>query len=153
MKISRSSVLALFVAASTLAAAADERLDMCDFKPVMNENFSSLLVSPHVLEGARWTAHTPWNGDFGDARFVDPGPTGPFSAGRRTVDHRPSRSDGKWRSGLLAAADASGEGTGCSGRIFRGAHAISVRSWNLARLLARLAEARQKTSARSRKST
>jgi beta-glucanase (GH16 family) len=113
MKIPLGFTFALFVATPTLAATKDGVPDMCDFKPVMNENFASLLVSPHALDGARWTAHTPWNGDFGDARFVDPGPNGPFSVkdGELSITARRG-ADGKWRSGLLAAADASGEGTG-----------------------------------------
>ena len=29
--------------------------------------------------GSRWIAHTPWNGDFGDARFTDPAAGFPFT--------------------------------------------------------------------------
>jgi len=51
----------------------------CPTDIVMNETFDTLSVSPDRIGPARWTAHTPWNGDFGDARFMDPGPDGPFS--------------------------------------------------------------------------
>jgi beta-glucanase (GH16 family) len=105
-------ILAALALASP-ATAAPEGLDLCDFKPVMNEDFTSFLVKPHKLDGARWTAHTPWNGDFGDARFTDPGPNGPFAVndGELTITAKRG-ADGKWRSGLIAAADASGAGTG-----------------------------------------
>ena len=58
-------------------------------------------------------AHTPWRGDFGDAAFSDPGPDGPFSLqdGMLRITARRD-SSGKWRSGLIAAADASGNGAG-----------------------------------------
>ena len=113
MKICDAAATVLLLIVPAFAATADERLDMCDFHPVMNEDFSSLLVSPHVLDGARWTAHTPWNGDFGDARFGDPGPNGPFTVknGELSITARRD-ANGRWRSGLLAAADASGAGTG-----------------------------------------
>jgi beta-glucanase (GH16 family) len=115
----RTRTFLVFFVASTAAAAADEKLDMCDFKPIMDENFASLLVSAHVLDGARWTAHTPWNGDFGDARFSDPGPTGPFTVKDGELSITAKRgADGRWRSGLLAAADASGAGTGVQNGYF-----------------------------------
>jgi beta-glucanase (GH16 family) len=110
--IARCARTLTFLAVSTTAAAADERLDMCDFKPVMNEDFANLVISPRVLDGARWIAHTPWNGDFGDARFVDPGPNGPFTVkdGELSITAKLGP-DGRWRSGLIAAADGSGAGT------------------------------------------
>ncbi len=79
----------------------------------MNEDFASLTVKSRVLGGARWTAHTPWNGDFGDARFTDPGPDGPFAVkdGELLITAKRDGS-GHWRSGLLAAADSTGAGTG-----------------------------------------
>ena len=101
--------LAAICLASSHVARAEDRLDMCDFKPIMNEDFSSLVVHARTLDGARWTAHTPWNGDFGDARFVDPGPNGPFTVKDGALSITASRApDGRWRSGLLAAdADAA----------------------------------------------
>ena len=44
--------------------------------PVMIEEFDFFRVAPWKIGPARWTAHTPWNGDFGDAKFIDPGPDG-----------------------------------------------------------------------------
>ncbi|MCM2294052.1 glycoside hydrolase family 16 protein [Allorhizobium sp. BGMRC 0089] len=77
------------------------------------EDFNDLSIDAHHIGPARWTAHTPWSGDFGDAQFIDPGPQGPFSVkdgilSITAVKH----ADGKWTSGLIAAADASGAGAG-----------------------------------------
>ncbi|MDR3494228.1 MAG: glycoside hydrolase family 16 protein [Ancalomicrobiaceae bacterium] len=95
------------------AAEAGDAIDLCDFKPAFVEDFQTLSVAPRVLGAARWTAHTPWNGDFGDAVFTDPGPVGPFVVkdGQLSITARRG-TDGRWRSGLIAAADASGRGTG-----------------------------------------
>lgn len=85
----------------------------CELVPVLIEDFDDLSVSPNRIGPARWTAHTPWNGDFGDARFTDPGRSGPFSVedGILTIKAWKDRK-GQWRSGLLAAADRSGRGYG-----------------------------------------
>lgn len=91
-----------------------ERLDLCDFELVYSDEFDELAIAPRKLEGkARWTAHTPWNGDFGDAVFSDPRPDWPFTQANgmlRITAHRDE--SGRWRSGLIAAADASGKGQG-----------------------------------------
>ena len=98
---------------ATVTAKADGPIDLCDFKPVFMEDFHDISVAPRIIGDKRWIAHTPWNGDFGDAVFTDPGPNGPFSlkdgalqirARRKPADH--------WVSGLIAAADASGKGRG-----------------------------------------
>jgi hypothetical protein len=57
-------------------------LDLTGYHVVFDEHFAAPLdVSPWG-PGTRWIAHTPWNGDFGDAKFVDPEPGFPF-----TIDH------------------------------------------------------------------
>lgn len=77
------------------------------------EEFNDLSVSPGKIGPARWTAHTPWNGDFGDAHFIDPGPRGPFSVKDGVLSITAVKDiDGRWTSGLLAAADPSGAGHG-----------------------------------------
>ena len=60
-------------------------------------------------ENTKWLAHTPWNGDFGDAQFIDPGPGGPFEftkSGLRIVATKAA--DGKWTSGLICSVDRDG---------------------------------------------
>ena len=108
-----AAALALAASTSPAVAQADDKIDLCDFKPSFIENFDDFQVSARVLNGARWTAHTPWNGDFGDARFTDPGPDGPFAVKDGELLITASRNAaGRWRSGLIAAADGSGQGAG-----------------------------------------
>jgi beta-glucanase (GH16 family) len=90
-------------------AAADGRdvLDLTGYKLVFDEEFNRLDVSPWG-PGTRWIAHTPWVGDFGDAKFADPEPGFPFTIkdGVLEIEARKG-ADGKWRSGLLASVDRS----------------------------------------------
>jgi hypothetical protein len=91
-------------------AGPDATLDVSRMTLVFDEPFKTLSVSPHG-PGTRWTAHTPWGGDFGDAAFADPAPGFPFSLtpdGLR-IEMR-KQPDGHWRSGLLASTDAAGDG-------------------------------------------
>ena len=117
MRALRSAVAALALFATCGASsAAPARLGSgaCALRPVLIEDFNDMSIAPHLLGPARWTAHTPWNGDFGDARFTDPGPDGPFLVknGVLAIKAWQERS-GVWRSGLIAAADPTGahEGT------------------------------------------
>lgn len=88
-------------------------LEACRLKPVLIEDFSDLSVSSDDFGPARWTAHTPWNGDFGDAAFLDPGPDGPFSVEDGILSITAKKDEtGRWTSGLLAAADSTGNGNG-----------------------------------------
>ena len=108
-----SAIVWLASCFSPAYAETADPIDLCDFKPSLVEDFQDFRVSSRILSGARWIAHTPWNGDFGDARFADPGPGSPFMVKDGhlliTASHG---APGKWRSGLIAAADASGQGTG-----------------------------------------
>lgn len=95
------------------AQAADTALDLCKYKLAFFDDFNDLSVSSRVLNGARWTAHTPWNGDFGDAVFTDDAPKGPFSLHDGMLSITAWKDEaGKWRSGLLAASDGTGAGYG-----------------------------------------
>jgi beta-glucanase (GH16 family) len=72
------------------------------------ESISSVRLGP-----ARWIAHTPWSGDFGDAVFLDPLPERPFTIKDGILSITATKGpNGKWTSGLLAAGDATGAGTG-----------------------------------------
>jgi beta-glucanase (GH16 family) len=87
-----------------------DRLDLSGYKLTFDENFENLDVSAWG-PGTRWIAHTPWNGDFGDAQFVAPSPGFPFTIenGALRIEARRG-TDGKWRSGLLASNDPKGNG-------------------------------------------
>ena len=93
------------------SSAEERRLPLCRYDRVFSEDFDRLSVSPWNAETARWIAHTPWNGDFGDARFIDPRDDGPFFVkdGILTIEARKHEGD-KWTSGLLASADPTTAG-------------------------------------------
>jgi len=90
------------------ARADGDTIDPSRMKLTFDESFKTLDVSPWG-PGTRWIAHTPWNGDFGDARFDNPGPNGPFtitSDGLQITARQDAH--GKWHSGLLSAMDRAG---------------------------------------------
>lgn len=93
------------------AHPAGVRIDPCRLKPTFTEDFNSLSVSARGVNGSRWIAHTPWNGDFGDAAFADPQPDFPFRT-RDGILEIEARKDvsGKWQSGLLASATPTNSG-------------------------------------------
>lgn len=110
---------AIIIAAGSLKIrAADEPLQLCRYKKVFADDFNDLSVSKSNNERARWSAHTPWNGDFGDARFIDPidiyadpEKNDPFFVknGILTIRAR-KHENGKWTSGLLSSADPTTAG-------------------------------------------
>lgn len=100
-------LFSIFSTASVIQVenASGEALELENFELVYTEEFDKFLsVSPWGKNGSRWMAHTPWNGDFGDAKFSDPRNGFPFTVndGILRIEARKS-SDGKWKSGLLAA--------------------------------------------------
>lgn len=106
--------LVVCVSCSPDSAGAAERLDLCAYEIHFADEFDDLAIAPRKLENeARWTAHTPWNGDFGDAQFSDPRPDWPFKTANGILQITAHRDDnGRWRSGLIAAAEGSGAGHG-----------------------------------------
>ena len=74
-----------------------------DTRLVFVEDFDSLDVTEWGKHGSRWLAHTPWNGDFGQAKFVYEGFNNPFSIADGVLKIT-ARKAGKqrWTSGLLA---------------------------------------------------
>lgn len=97
-------------ACTPLAPQCSRTIDLRNYSKTFDESFDTLDVSAHG-PGTRWTAHTPWNGDFGDAAFADPKENFPFSIkdGILTIGMKRGV-DGKWRSGLLSSSDSIGRG-------------------------------------------
>ena len=93
------------------ATAQSAPIDPTSLTPTFDENFDKLDVSAWG-PGTRWIAHTPWNGDYGDARFTDPGPDFPFPTrdGMLRIEARKG-DDGKWRFDVVILdAPATGHG-------------------------------------------
>ena len=112
---------AVAVNVSIANAASTEPSHSCELRPVMIEDFNEDTAPNRRIESiaarrigpARWTAHTPWSGDFGDAAFLDPEPERPFKIKDGILSITASKdAQGKWTSGLIAAADDRGVGTG-----------------------------------------
>jgi hypothetical protein len=124
MKISPLGFLAAALVTLNVAVAhpaSAQTSNSCELRPVLIENFDEETAPNRRIESisssrigpARWTAHTPWSGDFGDARFADPEPGGPFKIKDGILSITASKDrDGRWTSGLIAAADARGVGAG-----------------------------------------
>jgi hypothetical protein len=91
----------------------EKTLDLTGYHVTFDEEFDDLSVSawgPCGTGGSRWIAHTPWKGDFGDARFTDPGPDFPFTVRDGILRIEARKENGQWRSGLLSAVDPDGNG-------------------------------------------
>ncbi len=102
--------LAVVGAGAAVAPRLGPPLDLGRFTLVFEDDFRTLDVTPRG-PGSKWIAHTPWNGDFGDAAFTDPQPGFPFMAtpDGLTITARKG-TDGRWQSGLLASVDPDGNG-------------------------------------------
>src|SRR3979490_205925 len=116
-----SFLAVILVTVPAAYAVSAETSKSCELRAVLFENFDGETAPNRRIESisssrigpARWTAHTPWGGDFGDARFGDPEPGGPFSIKNGILSITATKDrEGKWTSGLIAAADARGAGTG-----------------------------------------
>ncbi len=85
-------------------------LDIGGFRQTFAETFEHLDVSSRG-PNTKWIAHTPWNGDFGDAAFADPSPGFPFATSSSILRIEARKGpDGRWRSGLIASRDHDGPG-------------------------------------------
>lgn len=103
---------ALVGAAALLSVnCSAEEIDLSAYRIAFAEEFDFVDVSPWGEDGSRWIAHTPWNGDFGDARFTDPAPDFPFTVnnGILRIEAR-KNAEGTWESGLLAGVNRDWEG-------------------------------------------
>jgi hypothetical protein len=85
-------------------------LKLDGFKLTWSDEFNDLSVSARG-PGTRWIAHTPYNGDFGDAGFADPKDGFPFTVDKGILRIEASKGpDGRWRGGLLSSVDSKGQG-------------------------------------------
>jgi len=103
-------LVVLPVCALPLAAAASSGtpLDLSGYQLSYEDTFKTLDISAYG-PGTAWIAHTPWNGDFGDAAFGNPGPGGPFSVNANGLAITARRlPNGKWVSGLISSVDKDG---------------------------------------------
>ena len=106
-------LLCAFLPEANAQTNVDATKEQCTLKPILMEDFSSESIAVSQIGPARWTAHTPWGGDFGDAQFANPGRDGPFKIVDNHLAITASKTpEGKWNSGLIAGADASGAGIG-----------------------------------------
>jgi beta-glucanase (GH16 family) len=82
---------------------------------VFSDNFTTVNVSNWgPIPPAKWIAHTPYNGDFGNALFTDPKyEGGPFHAdawGRLRIKQWYDPPTKAWRTGMLCSVDNKGNG-------------------------------------------
>jgi hypothetical protein len=70
------------VMASVPVHAEPAMLDIAKYRETFSNEFrGNPEVSAHG-PSTRWIAHSPWNGDFGNAHFADPEPGFPSPPGR-----------------------------------------------------------------------
>jgi beta-glucanase (GH16 family) len=97
--------------------AKGEVLDLSRYTLTFDEPFDHLDVSARG-PGTRWIAHTPWNGDFGDAAFIDPQSDKPFTINKGMLEIEMRQRGSRWESGLLSSGDQLGRGFLQSGGYF-----------------------------------
>lgn len=93
-----------------LARQSDD-IKLDDYELTFSEDFDARLDVSGSACNTRWIAHTPWWGDFGDAKFVDPSNGHPFNIedGRLRITAQ-KEYDGSWTSGLLSSGNTCGGG-------------------------------------------
>lgn len=109
---------ALLVGGAEPSWAEGKALELCHYKKVFGDDFNDLSVSRSNNDRTRWSAHTPWNGDFGDAKFIDPidiyadpEKNEPFFVKDGILTIRAKKHpNGQWTSGLLSSADPTTAG-------------------------------------------
>jgi len=85
-------------------------LDLDGYHLTFSEEFDGPLDVSAWGPGTRWIAHTPYAGDFGDARFADPEPGFPFTIEDGVLRIEARKDDSGWRAGLLCSVDPKGQG-------------------------------------------
>jgi len=85
-------------------------INLADYRLTFEDDFQKLDVSGRRCD-SQWIAHTPWNGDFGSAVFVDPSRDFPFKTKRGLLRIEARKEPGTgWLSGLLSARNTCDEG-------------------------------------------
>lgn len=118
-------IMGAFLAMASMDARRDppgapeigQPLNIALYQMSFDEPFETLDVSAWG-PGSRWIAHTPWNGDFGDAVFIDPEPDAPFRVANGILQIEMRKRNGRWESGLLASSDRQSQGFLQSGGYF-----------------------------------
>jgi len=87
----------------------EREIDLSGWSRTFSEDFDTLDVSARG-PGSRWTAHVPWGGDFGDARFADPVEGFPFTIEDGVLRIEARKVSGRWQSGLIASVDQHFQG-------------------------------------------
>jgi beta-glucanase (GH16 family) len=94
---------ALCIAFLAADKAQADSLSLSRYRMTFNETFHRLDASSYG-PGGEWIAHTPWNGDFGDDSFDNPGPLGPFKTSSQGLTITASKDrQGHWHTGLLCS--------------------------------------------------
>lgn len=99
-----------FPAAIDALPAAAPDIDLGQYRMTYEDGFRKLDASGRRCDSA-WIAHTPWNGDFGSAVFVDPSRDFPFMTrrGLLRIEARKDPASG-WMSGLLSMRNTCDQG-------------------------------------------
>ena len=86
-------------------------LNLGGYRVTFDEDFSDKELSVSAWgPGTRWIAHTPYAGDFGDARFANPTKDFPFTIDGGILRIEAKKVGDRWQSGLLASVDPKGNG-------------------------------------------
>ncbi len=96
-----------------LDSARPATLNLNGYHMNFSEEFNTLSVSawgPAGAGGTRWIAHTPYSGDFGDARFADPVEGFPFTVQNGMLRIEAKKDGDIWKAGLLSSVDPEGNG-------------------------------------------
>lgn len=104
------AIVVAALATQHVAAHAQEntsRIDLGRYKLVFSDDFDKLDISRFGGNGT-WAAHTPWHGDFGDARFTDPAPRGSFSVANGILSITARKVGDHWDSGLISSVGENG---------------------------------------------
>ncbi len=92
-----------------LDSAGPVTLNLKGYKLSFRDEFNDLSVSARG-PGTRWMAHTPYFGDFGDARFADPADGFPFTVSNGVLRIEAKKNADGWKAGLLSSVDPKGNG-------------------------------------------